>query len=295
MKKLTLFLLVIGTLSTVLSCKKTEGDKEVEYIIDSVYFPPEEAEGNIAIIIVGGSEGGVPEAYYKEWYGKEGYPVLALGYFNTENTPDSLELIPLEYFNQAIEEFRNYPEVGDKKIIISGGSKGGELALLLASINKNIEGVIATVPSSVSFQGISPKPTSSWSLNGESVPFVPYVPYDYSTIKNFEFLDLYIKSLEQKEYIDEATIKVENINGPILMLSGEDDTMWPATTMCNDIVERLKENDFKFTYEHIAYEDAGHTLNPEYLMGGTVEGNKIASTDSEERIFDFLKEISEAQ
>ncbi|MBK6284106.1 MAG: acetylxylan esterase, partial [Draconibacterium sp.] len=68
----------------------------------------------------------------------------------------SLELIPLEYFEEIIRKFESKPEVKNKKIVVWGGSKGGELALLLASKFIQIEGVIATVPSCVVFQGLGP-------------------------------------------------------------------------------------------------------------------------------------------
>jgi len=224
-----------------------------------------------------------------------GYPTLELGYFGTANTPSFLELIPLEYFFKAIEKFKAYPDVGDKKIVIYGGSKGGELALLLGSVNPEINGVIAQVPSSVVFQAInfnSTESTSSWSFHGEKVPFMPYAPFDYSSIKNLEYLDLYIKSIEQKKYLDESTIKVENINGPILLLSGEEDKMWPATRMSNDIIKRLDKYEFQFGYEHISYKNAGHTLNPDFIMGGSSEGNKFACDDSKKQILNYLNKLN---
>jgi len=52
-------------------------------------------------------------------------------------------------------------------------------------------------------------------------------------------------------------IEVENINGPILLLSGKDDDQWPATKMSNRLMERLKENNFKYYNEHNIL-DGGH-------------------------------------
>jgi uncharacterized protein len=171
------------------------GFAQKDSIPDTKYFPPSGNEKNIAIMIIGGSEGGLPVYYNVEKYTSIGYPCYMVGYFGTRNTPDKLEMIPLEYLGKAIETFKSFPEVRDKKIIIQGGSKGGELALLLASINKNIEGVIASVPSSVVFQGIGGKPLSSWSYKGEPVPFVPYAPFDYSKIINSQYVELYKLSL----------------------------------------------------------------------------------------------------
>lgn len=269
-------------------------NKNKEYLVDSLYYPADVEGVNVALIIVGGSEGGMPTSDENDVFTKAGYPTLELGYFGTTNTPSLLELIPLEYFFKAIEKFKAYPDVRDKKIVIYGISKGGELALLLGSVNPEINGVITHFPSSVAFQSLNFKNeiTSSWTLDGEEVPFMPYAPFDFSTIKNEEYLDFYIKCIEQEKYLEESTIKVENINGPILLLSGEEDTMWPATRMSNDIIKRLDKHEFKFGYEHISYKDAGHTLNPDFIRGGSSEGNKFACEDSKKQILNYLNKLN---
>ena len=60
--------------------------------------------------------------------------------------------------------------------------------------------------------------------------------------------------LEDETAVKNAEIQVENINGPILILSGKDDDQWPATLMSNRIIERLNDNNFKFYKEHIILE-----------------------------------------
>jgi len=262
-------------------------------IPDAQYFPPSGNEKSIAIMFIGGSEGGLPTYYDIKKYTSIGYPCYMVGYFGTKNTPDRLEMIPLEYLDNAISIFKTFPEVQDKKIIVYGGSKGGELALLLASTNKNIEGVIAAVPSSVVFQGLGGKFLSSWSYKDEPVPFVPFAPYDYSKIVNSQYVELYKFSLDQKEAVEKAIIHVEKINGPILILTGKDDTMWPSTQMGEMIIKRLEYRNFSFWYKHIAYENAGHTLNENNMMGGTFDGNKNARMDAEQQILQFLNSLSE--
>lgn len=270
-----------------------EATAQKDTIPDSRYYPPKGENKNVAIMLLGGSEGGLPNYYNIERFTKLGYPCFIIGYFGTKNTHDRLEMIPLEYFEEAIKTFKSKPEVSDKKIVVYGGSKGGELALLLASRYKQIEGVIAAVPSSVVFQGIGGRRVSSWSYNGESIPFVPYAPFDFSKIVNSQYVELYKLSLEQTEAVEKASIQVENINGPILLLSGKGDTMWPSSQMGEMIIKRLDENKFPYWYKHIAYENAGHSLNEQHMMGGNEEGNKQARIDSEQRILDFLNRFSQ--
>ena len=125
--------------SMLLSAYFTIGIAQDELIVDAKYYPPSGESKNVAIMFLGGSEGGMPN-YNVEPFTAKGYPCFKVAYFGTKNTPDHLEMIPLEYFEKAIMLFKSYPEVGDKKIVLFGGSKGGELALLLASVYKQIEG-----------------------------------------------------------------------------------------------------------------------------------------------------------
>jgi dienelactone hydrolase len=263
-------------------------------IPDSKYYPAKGESKNVALILFGGSEGGLPNYYDVKKLTGLGYPCLILGYFGTKNTPDRLEMIPLEYFEKSINSFKSKPEIKNKKLVIWGGSKGGELVLLLASKNRQIEGVIAAVPSSVVFQGLGGNLVSSWSENEVSIPFVPFAPFDYSKIVNNQYVEVYKLSLEQAESVKSATIEVEKINGPILLLAGKEDSMWPSNQMCEMIIQRLKENSFPFWFKLYSYENAGHTLNDGYMMGGNVEGNKNARIDSEKRTIEFLNRLSES-
>jgi len=273
---------IVFIVGMLLLCHFTMGIAQHDVVLDAKYYPPSGEQRNVAIMFFGGSDGGFPNNNVEPFTAK-GYPCFKVGYFGTKNTPDHLEMIPLEYFEEAIKMFKSYPEVADKKIVLYGGSKGGELVLLLASRYKQIEGVIARVPSSVVFQGIG-GPSSSWSYKGQPVPYVPYYePFDYSKVVNNRWVELYKLSLTQAEAVEKAAINVENINGPILILTGKEDTVWPSSQMGDMIMKRLKENNFPHWYKHVAYEDTGHSF----------VGNKKARMDSEQRIFAFLSRLSE--
>jgi hypothetical protein len=55
-------------------------------------------------------------------------------------------------------------------------------------------------------------------------------------------------------------IKVEKINGPVLLISGADDLVWPASRMATRIEERLTKNEFGHRYINAIFDDAGHDL-----------------------------------
>lgn len=282
--------ILIASFFVTLCFLETKAQKDT--IPDSKYYPAKGNAKNVVLLLLGGSEGGLPNYYDTTKLTSLGYSCFILGYFNTKSTPDKLEMIPMEYFDKEIKALKSRPELKEKKIVIWGGSKGGELALLLASRNKQVKGVIAAVPSSVVFQGLGGSLASSWSENGKSIPFVPFASFDYSKIVNNEYVEVYKLSLEQTEYVKKAAIKVENINGPILLFAGKSDSMWPSNQMSEMVIKRLEENKFSHWYKLYSYDNAGHTLNDGYMMGGTEEGNKNARIDSEKRVLDFLNHLS---
>lgn len=105
------------------------------------------------IITLGGSEGGLKE----EWarlLASHGFAALALAYFGADTLPEKLVEIPLEYFETALQWVSRRPEVDPHRIGIMGGSKGGELALLLGSKFPQVRAVIAGVPSGLVWQGL---------------------------------------------------------------------------------------------------------------------------------------------
>lgn len=249
--------------------------------LDIKLYPAQGESKDVAIIMLGGSDGGFPR-YDFEFYTKAGYSCMGVAYLGTENTPKLLKMIPMEYFEEVLKYLKTLPGYSGKKIVICGGSKGAELALLLASRYAEIQGVIARAPSSVVFQSIGGGNQSSWSYKGKSIPYVPYADYDYSKIKNNEYVELYQLSIENEKAVAKAIIHVENINGPIILFSGKDDTVWPATLMSEMIIQRLKENEFKYDYNHFAYDNTGHSI----------DGNKNARLDYEKKVMNFLEKLA---
>lgn len=192
---------------------------------------------------------------------KRGYAVLAIGYFNTgEDTPDNLDRISLNAIADTINQIASrYPGIDENKIALIGGSKGGELILNLASRYPCFKAVIPMSTSHVSFPATTiTANTSSWSYNGEEVP---YVPAPFKTIGPALKGDLFTAfkmMLEDEAAVKRAEIQVEKINGPILILSATNDEAWPSSEMSKRIMDRLRANDFTYHYEHLEFE-GGHT------------------------------------
>ena len=112
--------------------------------------------------------------------------------------------------------------------------------------------------SNVSFPAITLSAnTSSWTYNNKEVSYVPAPLKTISPALKGDLYTAFSMMLEDEEAVKNAEIQVENINGAILIISGKNDEQWPATSMSNRIIERLKDNNFKFYKEHIIL-DGGH-------------------------------------
>ena len=264
----------------------------------ATFFKPQGNRPRPGIILVGGSEGGI--AWQKNTgaiLASHGYASLALAYFGMEGIAGNLQKIPLEYCQEAITWMAAHPSVDSRRLAVIGVSKGAELALLLGSRFPQIKAVAAYVPSAVVFQCTAPgfPRVSSWSFKGEELPFVPYAPSERFA-KSRKLVDLYDASLENQAAFDKAVIQVEKTQGPILLISGKDDSLWPSTKMSELIVARLKHNKFRHAYTHVAYDGAGHGIaRPGYFPtadtlrnGGSLQGNAHAQAKGWKELLAFL-------
>ena len=236
-----------------------------------LYYP---AEGGPfpGVIILGGSEGGLLE-WFARALASNGFAALTLAYFNYPNVPDELVEIPLEYFDQAKAWMKAQPQVKAGRLGLVGGSRGGELALLLASRYSDIQAVVAMTPAAHVWEGFTKKffspdyqPTSSWSLGGKPLPYITFKvsPEDKEKEMKGElpsFVKFFTDSLAQADpaAIDKAAIPVEKIQAPILLLSATDDQIWPSREFCTTIMARLKKAGFKYEVRHLSNEKGGHS------------------------------------
>jgi len=255
------------------------------------YIHPATPGRHPALLILGGSEGGTAGVRrLAAPFAAQGYAVLALTYFGAEGVPQNLDQVPLEYFATGLRWLSARPEVDSARIGVFGISKGGEAALLVASRNPSIRATVAGVPSNVAWQGII-RPAwdnrSSWSEGGRPLP---YLSYDFS--RGFtSILALYEGALATAAQHPDAEIPVERINGPVLLISGRSDSLWPSTAMSEAVVARLRAHNFRFPVQHLAFDNAGHVAasppslghssqGPDSFLGGTEEGNAAARAES---------------
>ena len=146
-----------------------EGVRQIKLkgTLHGVFFVPEGTGQHPGVLVVGGSEGGVPQRK-AAWLASHGYAALALAYFHYEDLPRSLENIPLEYFGEALSWMMQRPEVVPDKIAVMGTSRGGELALQLGSMYPQIHAVVAYVPANVRYPACCGRTMGpAWTWKGQ--------------------------------------------------------------------------------------------------------------------------------
>lgn len=244
-------------------------------LVGTLFLPPGGGPAP-AVITLGGSGGGMGGARETAaLLASHGYVAMSLAYFAMDGLPDHLIEIPLEYFERALSWLRGHDAVAGGKVAISGVSRGGELVLLLGStFPELIDAIIAWVPSAVMWAGIGPGNSAigvpSWSYQGQPLPFMRdrVTPEQDAEIIGHEPVALtrrYLINLEDRAAIRDAAIPVERIRCPLLLVSGEDDAMWPSSLMSEMVVERLAEHNHPHPYRHLKYADAGHGIRAPHL------------------------------
>jgi dienelactone hydrolase len=192
---------------------------------------------------------------------------------------------------------------------VVGASKGAELALLAAAtFPARIGAVVAYAPGAVVFAGIEFRlggvsRRSSWTFRDKPVPFAPYPPHARPSLslRGVSFAPMYEAALGDEQDVCRAAIPVEQIDGPIMLVSGDNDRMWPASRMAHMITARLAERDRGDRVTHLRYADAGHRLAPRFRpatgiarlsgvldLGGSPQANRAASDDAWPKVISFL-------
>ncbi len=219
------------------------------------------AKRSAAVLMLGGSNGGYPYDAAARDLAAAGYPTLALAYFRdfqgrpAELPQARLSEVPLEYIFAGLEWLKARPEVDPRRVAVMGESRGGELALQIGSLRRDVAGVIAYVPSNLRWGAVGGGGKGGWTLSGQTLPFASgrFNPADPMA----EFTGV----LDGPEAArTPAEIEVEKINGPVLLISTTSDRIWPSARFADLVEARLKAKGFRHPVRNVKYDDASHLL-----------------------------------
>ncbi len=279
---------------------------------------PGDGRRHPGIMILGGSEGGLGLPDAAVLLASHGFTALSLAYFGGEGLPSTLQNIPMEYFGKALKWLKARPETAPEFAGVFGVSRGAEAALQFAATNSGVNAVVARSPSHVRWEGATARQFPggpAWIFRGQPLPYIhTHIPlwfgaqyiWGYVAGKPIRQTPLFVHNLEVFGDTVSAEIPVGNIHGPVLLLSGRDDQIWPSSLMATRLIERLRRHGHAYVDEHLSYDKTGHWIPYVYLptagerqrmrliIGGTPEGTALAQADSWPKVLDFLRKASES-
>lgn len=278
----------------------------------ALFMPP--GEGPFpGIMVLTGSGGGANERT-SALLANHGYAALALAYFAYPGRPDYLLEIELEYFQKGLEWLAARPQVDGERLAVTGNSRGGELSLQLGSTFPQIKAVVAYVPSGYRWSGLNDKgspPVPAWTYRGQGLAYLCNENQDddttdYGPGDPIRLAPRFLAALASADLLEGATIEVERTNGAILLVSGDDDAIWPSALFARQVMARLEEKEFAHPYKHLEYAGAGHSILMPYIplapvnfvhpldgrlyaLGGTPRAMAHAIEDSWQGMLAFLE------
>jgi dienelactone hydrolase len=267
-------------------------------ILGNLY--PAQGDGqHAAILLVGGSDGGISHLTNLDAIALQssGFTVLALSYFRGPGQPEALFEIPLETFDRALDWLRAHASVDPAKLGMVGFSKGAEATLLMASRRSDIRAVVAGSPSSVVWPGINwarwgAVAQSSWSVAGRPLQPLPYGKFSITG----GMRSIFEAGLKQLELHPESVIPVERIGVPVMLVCGGADQVWPSCEMARQIQARVATGQGP-AVSLLEYPQADHgafgspALEPRrFGPGAESDASRQAREDSWPLVVRFLKE-----
>lgn len=271
----------------------------------------EEPHPGVLLLHGGGGARGY-EQRYAAMLAEHGYTVFCVEYFGAPGIRDALLEIPLAEFGAAAEWLLDRPAVDGESVGVVGFSRGGEGALVVGSEFDTVGMVAAYVPGCYRWAAPSwmdgvgeDQPT--WTRDGEAPPYVCVDEYvtDPDGIEQplgggGPCACTLALDRASEETLSAAAIPVEEIDGPVLLVSGGEDAVWPSARMAAAARARLDEAAHPWRYEHLSFPDAGHTIRVPYRFdgdtdpdeqhryGGTERANAAASARAWERTLSYL-------
>jgi dienelactone hydrolase len=279
-------------------------------LVGTLFHPDGKHRG---VLVLASSDGGQRD-HAAALLAAQGYAVLALTYFGAEDLPPSLAGVDLGYLRAAVDWLLDQPEVDtDRPVAVVGLGRGAELALQAAVVDDRLRVVVAASPSALRQAGL-PGGGPAWERDGVALPFVrqrtgPRAAFAFAARwllgRPWRQRPAFTRALRDREAVSAAAIEVERIAGPVLLISGGDDRMWPSRAYARMVGERLGDHGHEVA--SLVYPDAGHFLAFPYGIpslppmvstsparrltiefGGTPEANARAAAGSWAEIVAFL-------
>lgn len=274
------------------------------------FYPAAGAGPQPAVLVLGGSEGGLGSEMSALARGlqAEGYSALHVAYHRGPGLPARMVDLPLERFERALAWLKAQPNVDPERVAIAGWSRGSEAAQLLALRHPEIRALVLGMPANAVWAGFDwdnpfSSPGAAWTEGGKPLPYMSVEDVGFS----FDFYaPEWLASMARVQAAKPAVVfPVEQIKAQMLLICAEKDGVWASCPMARMAEVRAREKG-SANVRLLAYPDAGHYAfgvpltkdDPRYpwlsMLGGTNEGTNAALTDSWEKTRAFLGEVLKA-
>ncbi|MFC6715644.1 acyl-CoA thioester hydrolase/BAAT C-terminal domain-containing protein [Branchiibius cervicis] len=199
--------------------------------VEGVRFVPDKPTGSAALVLAGSS--GRVDRDRARVLAARGVLTESIRWFGGARQQPGPWEVPIELFLRRIDALAESAD----RVLVFGTSFGSEAALLAGALSERVDAVVAFAPSDVVWSGVTHegRVTSHWTLDGQPLPWVPFVddwePDDDPPV----FRGLYEASRRRfAERIRAATIPVERIPR-VVLVAGGDDQVWPAVAQAEAI------------------------------------------------------------
>ena len=299
----------------------TRRDIREDGLVGTLFTPPGAGPYRV-VMVLNGSGGGINEPR-AALLASRGYQAFALGYFKAPGLSPFITETPLEYLETGLQWAHRRLSPANGFVAVSGQSRGGELALLLgATFPDLVSAVIAFVPGAMvhGAQGAADPARggwkgATWTHAGVPLPHlwqdnqaVQWHPWDGDAPPDRHH-SVFFEGLKDTSLAERARIRVEDIDAPVLLISGRDDRAWPSSLYSKMVVSTLRRHQHPYLVRHLDYDDAGHAIGipvipstqlnrvhpvsmVPYTNGGTPSGNAKANAGSWQGMLDFLQEVT---
>jgi len=248
-----------------------------EELVGDLFLPAEEGPHPVVLDLHGSA--GRTSHRLARTLATHGFAVCSLRYFGEPDPiPDELARVPLSYFDEAAAWLRDQPDLRGERLGVVGASRGAELALLLGARADWVGAVVSYAGSGTVWD--TPDGTPAWVDDGEPIPHLsgegPPERTDDGRVRTRPVLERGFENASAAARRD-ATIAVERTDGPVLLLSGGADPVWPARRLSAVAAERLERYDAPHAFDHRTYDGCGHLIGVPYVpFTGVAAGDVTA-------------------
>ncbi|MDP3503460.1 MAG: acyl-CoA thioester hydrolase/BAAT C-terminal domain-containing protein [Myxococcales bacterium] len=214
--------------------------------LPGVFYRWQGGERRPAVLVLGGSECRLASTSFVAAYlTTAGYHALAVDYCRN----GVISQVPLEGLVAAIDWLASQPDVDTTRLAVVGGSRGGELALELASRDARLKAVVGVVPSLYRWGDTGAGTDSAWTFAGVELPTIPNAPTMTQPIEEnlggglvgYRLTPIFDADLASATPVQRAaaTIEFERARAQVLLVGAADDGVWPSCRYVADAWNRL--------------------------------------------------------